>query len=225
MRFIEFMPFGDVSLWNSKEIITSQQIQDVIKTIFDLTPSAHDGKGPARMFDIDGGSGKVGFISPVSTHICSECNRIRLTSNGMIRPCLFSDTEYDVKKLLRSGRSDEEIAAFVKEVVRVKPEKKLGDGTDQEVSEESARDRWVISAVVGKLSSSTVIHPGFRPFLRLVLLSSGSVPTMQGSRAPDDLAMKQVVTAISVLSIQLPYDMGMFFSHLRAVRLICAKGC
>jgi cyclic pyranopterin phosphate synthase len=76
------------------------------------------------MFDIAGGSGKIGFISPVSTHICSECNRIRLTSGGMIRPCLFSDTEYNVKELLRSGQSDDEIRVFVKEVVRVKPEKK-----------------------------------------------------------------------------------------------------
>jgi GTP 3',8-cyclase len=124
VRFIEFMPFGDASLWNSTEIITSQQIENVIRKTIDLIPSTHTDKGPARMFDIAGGSGKVGFISPVSTHICSECNRIRLTANGMIRPCLFSDTEYDVKALLRGGKSDEEIKAFVKEVVRVKPERK-----------------------------------------------------------------------------------------------------
>jgi GTP 3',8-cyclase len=124
VRFIEFMPFGDSTLWNSRDIITSKQIEDVIRTNFDLTPSTHNDKGPARMFDIAGGSGKVGFISPVSTHICSECNRLRLTSSGMIRPCLFSDTEYDMKALLRGGKSDEEIKAFVKEVVRVKPERK-----------------------------------------------------------------------------------------------------
>jgi GTP 3',8-cyclase len=128
VRFIEFMPFGDASLWNSTEIITSQQIEDVIRRSFDLTLSTHNDKGPARMFDIAGGSGKVGFISPVSTHICSECNRIRLTSSGMIRPCLFSDTEYDVKALLRGGKSNDEIKAFVREVVRVKPEKKLEMG-------------------------------------------------------------------------------------------------
>jgi len=128
VRFIEFMPFGDATLWNSSEIITSKQIEDTIRAAHNLTPSLSQDKGPARMFDIEGGSGKVGFISPVSTHICSECNRIRLTSNGMIRPCLFSDTEYDVKALLRGGKSDEEIKAFVKEVVRVKPEKKLEMG-------------------------------------------------------------------------------------------------
>jgi cyclic pyranopterin phosphate synthase len=124
VRFIEFMPFGDSTLWNSTDIITSQQIEDVIRTTYNLIPSISRENGPAKMFDIEGGSGKIGFISPVSTHICSECNRIRLTSSGMIRPCLFSDTEYDVKALLRGGKSDEEIKAFVKEVVRVKPERK-----------------------------------------------------------------------------------------------------
>jgi len=124
VRFIEFMPFGEMSLWNSSEIITSQQIEDIIRTSYNLIPSLSNNNGPARMFDIEGGSGKIGFISPVSTHICSECNRIRLTSNGMIRPCLFSDTEYDVKALIRGGKTDDEIAAFVKDVVRRKPERK-----------------------------------------------------------------------------------------------------
>lgn len=124
VRFIEFMPFGDSSLWNSNEIITSSQIEDIIRAAFTLAPSTTNDNGPARMYDIEGGSGKIGFISPVSTHICSECNRIRLTSNGMLRPCLFSDTEFDVKTLLRNGGSDDEIATFMKEVVQAKPEKK-----------------------------------------------------------------------------------------------------
>ena len=80
------------------------------------------------MYGIEGGSGRVGFISPVSTHICAECNRIRLTSSGTIWPCLFSDVEYDVKTLLRSGKSDEEIKEFVRNVVKVKPERKLEMG-------------------------------------------------------------------------------------------------
>ena len=128
VRFIEFMPFGDASLWNSTEIITSKQIEEVIRSNFDLTPTLSEYHGPARMFEIAGGSGKIGFISPVSTHICSECNRIRLTSGGMIRPCLFSDIEYNVKELLRGGKSDDEIKAFMKEVVKVKPERKAEMG-------------------------------------------------------------------------------------------------
>ncbi len=128
VRFIEFMPFGESSLWNSTEIVTSKQIEEVIRSYVDLIPSKSDYHGPARMFDIAGGSGQIGFISPVSTHICSQCNRIRLTSGGMIRPCLFSDTEYNVKELLRGGKSDEEIKAFMKEVVSVKPERKAEMG-------------------------------------------------------------------------------------------------
>ncbi len=129
IRFIEFMPFGDMSLWKSTEIITSKQIEEIIRREFELIPSKKPGKGPAKVYDIGGGSGRIGFISPVSSHICAECNRIRLTSNGMIRPCLFSDVEYDVKALLRSGKSDEEIGEFVHNVVKVKPEKKLEMGT------------------------------------------------------------------------------------------------
>jgi len=129
VRFIEFMPFGDTSLWNSKDIITSQQIEEIIRREFDLAPSATSGSGPARMYDIEGGSGRVGFISPVSTHICAQCNRIRLTASGMIRPCLFSDVEYNVKNLIRSGKSDEELTEFVRSVVKVKPERKLEMGT------------------------------------------------------------------------------------------------
>lgn len=129
IRFIEFMPFGDSSLWKSSEIITSEQIEEVIRGEFELIPSKHSDRGPAKVYDIGGGSGRIGFISPVSSHICAECNRIRLTSGGTIRPCLFSDVEYDVKALIRSGKSDEEIKEFIRSVVKVKPERKLEMGT------------------------------------------------------------------------------------------------
>jgi cyclic pyranopterin phosphate synthase len=129
IRFIEFMPFGDTSLWKSTEIITSKQIEDIIRQKFELIPSLRAGRGPAKVYDIAGGSGRIGFISPVSSHICAECNRIRLTASGMIRPCLFSDVEYDVKSLLRSGADDEAIKAFVRDVVKVKPERKLEMGS------------------------------------------------------------------------------------------------
>lgn len=124
IRFIEFMPFGDNSLWKSTEIITSRQIEDTIRREFELIPSTKSGRGPAKVYDIGGGSGRIGFISPVSSHICAECNRIRLTARGMIRPCLFSDVEYDVKSLLRSGSDDAAIKAFIRDVVKVKPERK-----------------------------------------------------------------------------------------------------
>jgi GTP 3',8-cyclase len=124
IRFIEYMPFGDSDMWDNSKLITSADIEERIRTVYELEPFASNDKGPAKMFTIKGGAGKVGFISPVSSHICSECNRLRLTANGMIRPCLFSDTEYDVKALIRGGKSDEEIKTFIRDTVKVKPEKK-----------------------------------------------------------------------------------------------------
>jgi len=124
IRFIEHMPFGDSEMWDSTKVITSQEIEEKIRGVYELEPSVNHEKGPAKMFNVKGGAGKIGFISPVSSHICAECNRIRLTSNGMIRPCLFSDTEYNVKRLLREGKTDDEIKSFIKGIVKVKPEKK-----------------------------------------------------------------------------------------------------
>jgi cyclic pyranopterin phosphate synthase len=94
VRFIEFMPFGETSLWNSAEIITSQQIEDIIRTAYNLVPSLSNNNGPARMFDIEGGSGKIGVISPLSTHICSVATELGLIER--YDPALpFFDTEYD----------------------------------------------------------------------------------------------------------------------------------
>ena len=128
VRFIEFMPFGDTGLWDSSKVVTSAELEALIKKAYDLVPSVNSHRGPARMFKIPGQHGKIGFISPMSSHICSDCNRLRLTSDGKIKPCLFSDTEYDVKGLLRGNKSDEEIAEAVVEIVRAKPEKKFESG-------------------------------------------------------------------------------------------------
>ncbi len=128
VRFIEFMPFGNEDMWNSTKIVPSGSIERIIKTKFKLTPSDNSNKGPAKMYKIDDSNGQVGFISPMSSHICSECNRIRLTASGMIRPCLFSDTGYDVKALLRGKSSDEEIVDFISNTVRAKPERKIETG-------------------------------------------------------------------------------------------------
>lgn len=128
VRFIEFMPFGESTLWDNSKIIPSRVIEEMIKGVYKLEPSFNSHRGPAKMFKIRGSLGEIGFISPVSSHICEECNRIRLTSNGMIRPCLFSDVEYDVKKLLRSGADDQEIKTFISNIVRDKPEKKYEIG-------------------------------------------------------------------------------------------------
>jgi GTP 3',8-cyclase len=126
VRFIEFMPFGDG--WDASKVISSAQLEELIRSEYDLIPSQSSHRGPAKMFRFPGGTGQIGFISPMSSHICSECNRIRLTPDGLLKPCLFSDAEYDVKALLRANASDEEIADFIRGVVGVKPEKKFEHG-------------------------------------------------------------------------------------------------
>lgn len=124
VRFIEFMPFGDPQLWGPSKIVSSKDVEDIIRAVYELEPSINTHKGPAKMFRLKDGKGQIGFISPVSTHICSECNRIRLTSDGSIMPCLFSDIRYDVKKLLRGDMGNEEIKSFIRNVVKEKPNRK-----------------------------------------------------------------------------------------------------
>ncbi len=128
VRFIEFMPFGNEGLWERSRIITSAYLEEAIRRVHELHPSVSSDKGPAKMFLLNGSAGQVGFISPMSSHICSECNRIRLTPDGKIKPCLFSDAEYDVKALLRGGASDESVAEFVRAAVKAKPERKTEAG-------------------------------------------------------------------------------------------------
>lgn len=128
VRFIEFMPFGDESLWDSSKVLDSAYLEKIIRGSFSLRESVNSHRGPARVFSLDGGTGQVGFISPMSSHICRECNRLRLTADGKIKPCLFSDAEYDVRALLRGGATDEEIATFISDVVAAKPERKFESG-------------------------------------------------------------------------------------------------
>jgi GTP 3',8-cyclase len=124
VRFIEFMPWGDSDLWDASRIVHSEELKSIIGERYTLTPSPEEHRGPAEMFTLGESGGDIGFISPVSSHICSRCNRIRLTSDGMLRPCLFSDQEYDIKALLRAGATEEAVQERVLEVVKAKPEKK-----------------------------------------------------------------------------------------------------
>jgi cyclic pyranopterin phosphate synthase len=80
-----------------------------------------DGWGPARYYHFKNAQGTIGFISALSRHFCGECNRLRLTAEGMLLPCLFSDTQYDVKTALRSGSSDA-VRQVLQEALGSKPD-------------------------------------------------------------------------------------------------------
>lgn len=125
VRFIEYMPFDVEAGWQKEKCITAMEIKDVIEKFERLMPLEDIKKrtGPARRYKFEHAVGEVGFISPVSDHFCGSCNRLRLTADGKLRTCLFSDDEIDVKKALRGGASDKEIENLLFNAVRKKPER------------------------------------------------------------------------------------------------------
>jgi GTP 3',8-cyclase len=121
VRFIEFMPFVSEDIWNKEHFISTEDVQSRVEQVGTLIPSEVKKSGPARYFSFEGAAGVIGFISPISNHFCKECNRLRLTADGKLRPCLFSETEIDLKPALRSDGSDEEIKRLIELSIAVKP--------------------------------------------------------------------------------------------------------
>jgi len=122
VRFIEFMPTGSGELWGPEKYIPVDEIKTIVGRVGRLTPVKLRRSGPARYFRFDGAVGVVGFINAVTHKFCKECNRLRLTADGILRPCLFSETEIDLKTPMRSGASDEEIERLIRLSIEVKPE-------------------------------------------------------------------------------------------------------
>lgn len=111
VRFIELMPIGLASSWAKEKFISNQKVIDVLK---DLKPIEVEAGSPAEYYRIPGAKGKIGLINPVSRHFCNNCNRIRLTSDGKLKPCLHSDMEIDLKNAL--GNREEMIKIMQKAV-------------------------------------------------------------------------------------------------------------
>ena len=104
VRFIEFMPIGLGTQWEPDLVWTAKEILDEAKTLASLLPVDRGGphaSGPARMWSVEGGQGRIGVISPFSDHFCGECNRLRITSSGNLRTCLFSDRVFRLRPALR----------------------------------------------------------------------------------------------------------------------------
>jgi cyclic pyranopterin phosphate synthase len=103
VRFIEYMPTSKEENWQSL-VISGDEILERISKQYHIAPVARNAlSGPSQDFRIDGAPGTIGIITPISGHFCAECNRVRVTSSGMARSCLFDDKEYDLKPLLRRG--------------------------------------------------------------------------------------------------------------------------
>ena len=149
VRFIEYMPVGDSAGatgcgWGPQDVVPNEEVLESINAaareagLPELVPAGDDkplGWGPARYWEFPGAKGTVGFISAMSNHFCAQCNRVRLTADGKLRPCLFSDTELDVREALRAGDDDGVRAAFA-EALRIKPdEHHTKVGTERNMSQ------------------------------------------------------------------------------------------
>ena len=122
VRFIEFMPLGHIPFWSAEKFMSTKEIQDRMEFLGELIPvKRKKSEGPARVFEWPGASGQIGFISPLSDHFCSECNRLRLTADGKIRLCLFSDREIDLQGPLRAGMDMEGLIRILHQAVLLKP--------------------------------------------------------------------------------------------------------
>ena len=116
VRYIELMPLDAQNLWDRGKVLLADDIIDMLsREIAPLEPVPDpDPRAPASEYAFADGIGRVGFIASVSRPFCLNCNRIRLTADGKLRYCLFAIQEDDVKGLMRSGASDEEIAALIR---------------------------------------------------------------------------------------------------------------
>ncbi|MCJ7749469.1 MAG: GTP 3',8-cyclase MoaA, partial [Desulfobacterales bacterium] len=124
VRYIEYMPSGNGEEWKESDILTIPQIKSRLENIGELIPIPSDRwDGPAKRFQIKGAIGEIGMIGAVSSHFCDDCNRLRLTPDGKIRTCLFSDEEIDVKELLRNGGSDRDLKDQLLVALKKKPER------------------------------------------------------------------------------------------------------
>ncbi|MBO4368766.1 MAG: GTP 3',8-cyclase MoaA [Desulfovibrio sp.] len=124
VRFIEFMPMGQETVWSQARFCSVKTLFEALQTIVPLEKcSAKDPlDGPAVMYTLSGGRGRIGFISALSDHFCGSCNRLRITSEGALRLCLFDDREIPLRPLLRNATvHDSDIASLIQESVRQKP--------------------------------------------------------------------------------------------------------
>lgn len=122
VRFIELMPIGEAKSYKG---FANDDIKNLIEEKFYVTKSEESKEilGPASYIKLEGFSGKIGFISPLSHCFCEKCNRIRVTSDGFLKKCLNFKDGIDLKELLRNEKSDEKILAVIKDAIYTKPVK------------------------------------------------------------------------------------------------------
>jgi GTP 3',8-cyclase len=121
LRFIEFMPLEEDRIWSPHTVIGYDELKARIGAVRPLVPLPGNAPGEtAQRFTFDDGIGEIGIIAPVSRAFCGACSRVRLTSDGKIRTCLFSQTDHDLYGVLQRGGTDDDLAAYIRSVIAQK---------------------------------------------------------------------------------------------------------
>jgi cyclic pyranopterin phosphate synthase len=142
VRFIEYMPVGGGNRWKPEKYIPSDEIKSRLEAfgpLHRIPRSPYD--GPAERYRFESARGEIGFISALSHHFCRWCNRLRLTADGKLRPCLFTDDEVDVKTPLRNGCGQEDLRGLFQEAIARKPRRHHAESTQ---TAESLRPMYAI---------------------------------------------------------------------------------
>lgn len=122
IRFIEMMPVGEKSIWTSERFLSLREILEAVRRLGPVRPVNRGPiDGPAERYALEGALGEIGPIGSLSHHFCEKCNRLRLTADGRLRGCLFSEEETDVKTPLRQGKSDAHLLELIRSTILNKP--------------------------------------------------------------------------------------------------------
>ena len=130
MRFIEFMPLDSGHDWSRDMVVPGREIRDKINAVYPLKlKESSRGSETAWKYEFaDGSPGEIGIIAPVTEMFCGACSRIRLTADGQIRTCLFSNVEHNLRDVVRSGASREQIVDFIEAVaLKKEPRHRIND--------------------------------------------------------------------------------------------------
>jgi cyclic pyranopterin phosphate synthase len=117
VRFIEYMPFDGQRLWESEKVVSGAEILAAIREHFNLIPVPRTAGSTAKVFRFVSGVGEIGLITSITEPFCSDCDRLRLSADGKIVPCLFDKAGYDLKPLLRGQASNEAVRNFLRDAI------------------------------------------------------------------------------------------------------------
>jgi cyclic pyranopterin phosphate synthase len=117
VRFIEYMPFDGQRLWGMEKVVSGKEIIQTIQEQYQLEPVPRETGSTAKIYRFKDGQGQIGVITSITEPFCSDCDRIRLSADGKIVPCLFDKTGFDLRPLLRNGGSDDAIIGFIRNSV------------------------------------------------------------------------------------------------------------